>query len=73
MSADKTCIEKRLSEAKQGQPLVTEKVIIQMKELLDGELTERQLSAGRLADISKILLANMTIATSSEEGGIPES
>lgn len=73
MSIDKAWIDKRLSEAKQGQPLVTEPVVIRMRELLDSQLSERQLGAGRLVDIAKILIADMTISTSTEEGVSPES
>jgi hypothetical protein len=73
MSTDKSWIDNRLSEARQGQRLVTEAVVARMKELLDGQLTERQLSAGKLIDISIALLADMTVSASVKEEGNPES
>ena len=73
MSTDKSWIENRLSEARQGQQLVTEAVVARMKELLDGQLTEQQLSAGKLIDIAIALLADMTASASVKEEGNPES
>ena len=73
MSTDKSWIDNRLSEARQGQRLVTEAVVARMKELLDCQFTERQLSAGKLIDISIALLADMTVSASVKKEGNPES
>jgi hypothetical protein len=59
MSKNKDWIDKRLSEAKKSQPLVTDGVIERMKSLLKNEIGERPLTPKELADIAKELIADM--------------
>ena len=56
---DDDWIATRVSRAKEAHSAVTEAVASQMKKLLEGQLSERQLPTTVLADIAKTLIANM--------------
>lgn len=66
MSKNEDWIDKRLSEAKNSQPLVTDGVIERMKSLLKNEIGERPLTPKELADIAKALIADMNASVQPE-------
>jgi|GEM_PF-5083923 len=59
MSKKEGWIDKRLSEAKKTQTLVTDGVEKRVKSLLTGKIGEQQLTPKELAETAKVLIAEM--------------
>ncbi len=68
MSKDEDWINKRVSEAKKAHAPVTDGAATRMKELLNGQISERQLRATELADIAKALIVDMASPAPEGEG-----
>ena len=62
MSADDHWIRTRITEARAAHPLVTEVAFARMAELLNGQLSEQQLSHKDLTSVAKALIADMVPA-----------
>lgn len=62
MLTDDHWITTRITEARTLHPLVTEAVLSQMAELMNGQLRQKQLSHLDLTGVAKALIANMVPA-----------
>ncbi len=67
MSNDVRWITARITEARKSHASVTEAVSSRMEELLNGQLSERQLPSTELTIIAKALLADMVPAAPKAE------
>ncbi|HEB02261.1 MAG TPA: hypothetical protein ENI12_03410 [Nitrospirae bacterium] len=60
MSKGNEWVDKRLGKATQTHPLVTEALVERMKDLLLGQLSEKQLSPKVLGETASKLIADIT-------------
>lgn len=59
MSSNGDWIDVRIAESRGQHPLVPDPVSVRMKELLKGQLGERQLTKSELANVARQLIAGM--------------
>jgi hypothetical protein len=67
MPKDETWIDQCISETKTTHPLVTEAVRSRLKKLLRDQLCSHQLSPVALAELAKLLIADMSAPPPLEE------
>jgi hypothetical protein len=67
MSTADLWITTRVTESCSRYPLVTEAVSARLKELLNGQLSERQLSPADLTSVAEALISDMVPATPTAE------
>lgn len=64
MSNGDDWIQKRIVEAQKAHPSITDAAATRMKQLLRGQLSERQLRSTELTSTAKKLIADMSIPVS---------
>ena len=67
MSYDDHWVTTRITEVKKFHPLVTEAVLAQIVQLLEGQLSERQLTPAERKSVAGALIADMVPVPSNAE------
>lgn len=67
MTADDRWITDRLEDARASQPLVTDRVVAQMRTMLNDKLGRRPLTTTELGNVARELISKMALETPKAE------